>query len=249
MSGDQVTLVLKSSQMPDMEWLSRDTARKLAQIGISGLWLHLHPSCGKKVFAKNAWHLVFGLPRSRDADGFVYGPRAFQQVMPTLYRDALTRAEDFLDPSQKDCILDLYCGIGVGLSRWTARCCRVLGVELDGEAVDCARINAPDAEILRGRCADRIPQMNAFAGASGEGNRLLYVNPPRLGLEPAITEWIMDSCRPARMAYLSCSAGTLRRDLEQLERSGYEILGILPYDFFPQTLHVETLALLALKTD
>ena len=59
----------------------------------------------------------------------------------------------------------------------------------------------------------------------------------------------MDSCRPARMAYLSCSAGTLRRDLEPLERSGYEILGILPYDFFPQTLHVETLALLALKTD
>lgn len=50
--------------------------------------------------------------------------------------------------------------------------------------------------------------------------------------------------RPKRIAYLSCSAGTLRRDLEGLPVSGYRVVRIIPYDFFPQTYHVETLVLL-----
>ena len=50
--------------------------------------------------------------------------------------------------------------------------------------------------------------------------------------------------RPDRMAYLSCSAGTLRRDLDALVQTGYAVERITPYDFFPQTHHVETLALL-----
>jgi tRNA/tmRNA/rRNA uracil-C5-methylase (TrmA/RlmC/RlmD family) len=50
--------------------------------------------------------------------------------------------------------------------------------------------------------------------------------------------------RPQRMAYLSCSAGTLRRDLEHLTAAGYRVMRIIPYDFFPQTHHVETLVFL-----
>ncbi len=49
-----------------------------------------------------------------------------------------------------------------------------------------------------------------------------------------------------RIAYLSCSAGTLARDLHLLEIAGYRIDAILPFDFFPQTHHVETLALVGL---
>ncbi|MDD3708601.1 MAG: hypothetical protein PHR17_10130 [Aminobacterium sp.] len=48
------------------------------------------------------------------------------------------------------------------------------------------------------------------------------------------------------MAYLSCSAGTLARDLLYLEEKGYEVKHITPYDFFPNTYHVETLACLSL---
>jgi len=49
-----------------------------------------------------------------------------------------------------------------------------------------------------------------------------------------------------RLAYLSCSAGTLARDLSVLEAAGYRVTGIEPYDFFPLTHHVETLARLDL---
>ena len=53
--------------------------------------------------------------------------------------------------------------------------------------------------------------------------------------------------RPARIAYLSCSAGTLARDLAMLESAGYAVVRIHPYDFFPLTHHVEALALLDLR--
>ena len=65
---------------------------------------------------------------------------------------------------------------------------------------------------------------------------------------PAPVHWFAASSqgRPVRMAYLSCSAGTLARDLDLLGTAGYRIDAILPFDFFPQTHHVETLALAGL---
>ena len=59
-----------------------------------------------------------------------------------------------------------------------------------------------------------------------------------------MTASLAEELRPARIAYLSCSAGTLARDLESFEAAGYSLARILPYDFFPLTHHVEALALL-----
>ena len=244
-TGRQITLIVKSRKMPDMSWLDDAVIRAMDTIGVQGLWLHLHPCTGKKVFAKNTWHLLYGVPRSVDHNRLSYGPRAFQQLIPSLYNTALGEAAMFFAPERKDALVDLYCGTGSGLARWVKTDCRVIGVELDGEAVACARENAPDTEILRGKCTDRIPQLNAWAAATHKtGRRLLYANPPRTGLEPAILEWIIETYHPDQMAYLSCSAGTLQRDLTRLVSCGYGIVGLIPFDFFPRTLHVETLALI-----
>jgi len=78
------------------------------------------------------------------------------------------------------------------------------------------------------------------------GERVAYVNPPRSGLEAPVTAALATELRPVRLAYLSCSAGTLARDLSVLEAAGYRVTGIEPYDFFPLTHHVETLARLDL---
>ena len=74
------------------------------------------------------------------------------------------------------------------------------------------------------------------------GERVAYVNPPRSGLEAPVTAALATDLRPMRLAYLSCSAGTLARDLSVLEAAGYRVKAIEPYDFFPLTHHVETLA-------
>jgi tRNA/tmRNA/rRNA uracil-C5-methylase (TrmA/RlmC/RlmD family) len=246
-SGGQVTLVVKSAKMPDVTWLDEQCKKRLTEIGIEGLWVHLHPSCGKKVFTKNTWHLLHGAPQSTDDNGLVYGPRSFQQLIPRLYDQSMEIAEAFLAPNPGACMVDLYCGIGAGLARWRQKCDHVMGVELDGEAVTNARINAPGAAVLRGACRTRIPQLVEFSDAQqpGGGRRLLYVNPPRTGLEPETLNWVTTHYKPLRMAYLSCSAGTLHRDLTLLEAAGYRVDRIFPFDFFPNTPHVETLVLLS----
>lgn len=247
-TGSQITLVVKSKQTPDLTWLDDRLISALEQINIKGVWLHLHPCAGKKVFSKNAWHLLYGSERSIDENQFVYGPKAFQQLIPALYNQAQSLAETFLSPSTQDIIIDLYCGIGTGLARWQKRCANIMGVELDGDAVACARENTVNVEILRGKCRDRIPQLIQWIDSQViAGSRLLYINPPRTGLEPEILQWITADYKPHRMAYLSCSAGTLQKDLAYLTTCGYEVIKILPYDFFPQTIHVETMVFLKSK--
>ncbi len=243
-SGAQLVLVMKTRQLPDISPFIDPLWEKLSEIGIEGLWLHLFPSVGRRVFAKNGWHLVRGRPSSRDAAGFIYGPVAFQQVFPSLHDQALDRAETFFDPGPGDAVIDLYSGLGRTLARWFKRGALTAGVELCGEAVRFARKNVPGAEIFRGACAQRIVQLDSWRKGPASGKLLLiYVNPPRSGLEPEVVEWIIDA-GPAKIAYLSCSAGTLRRDLIRLCAHGFEVREIRPYDFFPRTRHVETLATL-----
>ena len=244
-SGAQATLILKTHRVPDPGWLDDERRAELAASGLEGLWLHLHPAAGRRLFARSRWTLLWGQPRSRDTFGLEYGPTAFQQLIPALYRQALDAAKDFLAPGPGDSLADLYCGIGASLARWTRRGARVIGAELGGEAVACAGRNAPDALVLRGKCADRIPQLRDWTPASG--TRLLYLNPPRTGLEPAVLAWMTDDYRPERLAYLSCSASTLSRYLRGLTATGYIVERLIPYDFFPQTHHVETLALLKVE--
>jgi 23S rRNA (uracil1939-C5)-methyltransferase len=245
-AGAQATLVLKTRRLPALDWLNPTLRQQLEAGGLEGLWIHLHPAAGRRMFSKNGWHLLWGKPFSLDKQGFRYGPTAFQQLLSALYEQALGEAETFLAPAMRDAVIDLYSGIGVTLRRWFNSGAHTVGVELAGEAVECARHNAPGALILRGTCTQRIPQLTQWLGTHARSiqQRLLYVNPPRTGLEPEILDWTMRECRPVRMAYLSCSAGTLCRDLVGLTAAGYAVERIVPYDFFPQTYHVETLVLL-----
>lgn len=242
-SGAQLVLVVKSREVPPVDWLTDALRDRLAAIGVGGLWLHCNPVTGKRVFAKQAWTLLWGESRTRDSEGRVHGPTGFMQVSPELHTRALDAAESFLGPTPGDALADLYCGFGAGLARWVAAGVRCMGIELSGEAVECARINAPGAEVLRGTCVQRIPQLNAWLDRP-PSRRLLYINPPRTGIESAVLEWIGAEYRPRAIAYLSCSPGTLARDLEFLGESAYVVRAIKPYDFFPQTRHVEALALL-----
>ncbi len=242
-SGAQLVLVVKQAERPDTRWLTTDFYEALAATGTEGLWLHLHPSAGRKVFAKNRWLLLWGQPRSRDHSGLWYGPAAFQQLIPELFNEALDSAQQYLSPTPDSRVIDLYCGAGSSLKRWAGVGARTLGVEIAAEALSCARQNVPEAELLRGSCLHRIPQLQQWAEQTS-GTPLLYANPPRTGMETAVTAWIGQHFRPRRLACLSCSAGTLRRDLEILCEYGYSVEQLIPFDFFPQTLHVETLALL-----
>ena len=242
-SGAQVALVVKSRHLPDLSWLKVELTNTLEQLDDKGLWLHLHPAAGRRVTAKNTWHLLWGEPRSTDGSGLVYGPTAFQQLIPELAAAALDAAESFLAPAAEDFVVDLYCGIGDSLRRWTRRGCRAAGVEINGESVDCARINAPAATIFRGAGRHRLPQLAAMLPPD-ENQRLLYANPPRTGIETEVMGWILTVFKPRRIACLSCNAVSLKKDLDRLTGSGYRVERLMPFDFFPGTRYLEIMALL-----
>lgn len=246
-TAKQVTLVVKNRQLPDFyKWLSPEFTERLASLGVEGVWLHLFPSSGKKVFGKGGWHLIWGKEASQDESGLWYGPAAFQQLLPSLASAALDTAFDFLKPNGNSALIEMYCGTGMGLKKWTDAGAKVLGIEISAEALRLAALNAPEAITLTGSCKQRLPQMEEWLlHNEAESERLLYVNPPRTGLEDGIADWITLFMKPLRMAYLSCSAGTLNRDLLILCSTGYSVERIIPFDFFPQTIHVECLVLLS----
>ena len=241
--GAQATLIVKARRAPP--GCLAEVLAGLPATGLEGCWLHLHPCAGRRLFARSGWQLLWGEPRSRDAQGLLHGPTAFAQALPELHGSALAAACAHLRPTPGVAVLDLYCGHGSSLRQWTAAGAAAIGIELSGEAVELAALNAPSAVVLRGTCADRLPQLCEWWSAQ-RGERVAYLNPPRSGLEPPVSDALARELRPARIAYLSCSAGTLARDLARLEATGYAVSSILPYDFFPLTHHVEALALLSL---
>lgn len=139
--------------------------------------------------------------------------------------------------------LDAYCGIGTYSLPLAAAGWQVRGVELHPGAVRLARRNAAanglaqHCDFHSGDVASLLPGWLAAAD-------LLFLDPPRRGLEPAVVEAIR-SQPPACLLYLSCDPASLARDLRPLVNAGpYQLQRVQPLDFFPHTTHVETFAVL-----
>lgn len=245
MVGGQCTWVLKEKH---------NTARRLQPSlpeGVDGLWLNFSPSAGERVFShrRGDWLLLAGKPSSEIRllnRTFTHGPTSFVQLIPDLYEKSLQLAQHFLAPTPQHRVIDLYSGIGVSLALWKSTGAQTIGVELHGESHQHALIHAAPFPCLRGRAEDRLAELLSTSPLTSSTHRpLLYVNPPRGGLSPAVRQWIVESCKPQKMAYLSCHAKTLSQDLQYLTQSSpLRVRSLQPFDFFPQTKQVETLALL-----
>ncbi len=245
-SKSQCVLIVKSKPISEMHWLTPELISSLQQVGVDGFWMHFNPSSGRRLYEKGGWVNLFGNTRTFDAYGLVYGPTSFQQQIAELYHDSLNKVETFLAPNSNSSVVDLYCGTGSSLARWHQNEAECFGVETSAEAIECATTNAPSAQVVRGSCRLRIPQIDQWVEHQKNTGKkiLLYANPPRTGMEPEVLKWIVDKGKPDRIAYLSCSPGTLAKNLHFLCQNGYQVSSIQPYDFFPNTHHVECLALL-----
>ncbi len=132
--------------------------------------------------------------------------------------------------------VDAYCGIGVygralARSGWL-----VEGIEVDADACAGARHGAPAGFRVRvGRVAELLADVRPAD--------LVILNPPRTGLDERIPAVLLGS-RPGRIVYVSCNPATLARDVARL-LSAFAVEGLRCFDLFPQTSHVETVAVLS----
>ncbi|MBI4322475.1 MAG: 23S rRNA (uracil(1939)-C(5))-methyltransferase RlmD [Chloroflexi bacterium] len=146
---------------------------------------------------------------------------------------------DRIEPTRDDIVVDAYSGVGTFGLLVAGRVKQVFGIEDSGAALSDARLNAEGLENVRfveGAVERVLPTIDKPVDC-------VIIDPPRFGCRrDVITE--LKRLRPRRIAYVSCDPATLARDLRLLCDQEFELTSVQPIDMFPQTYHVESLAIL-----
>jgi 23S rRNA (uracil1939-C5)-methyltransferase len=163
---------------------------------------------------------------------------SFFQVNTAGAEALIALVDDYLAPTQDDVLVDLYCGVGLFGLALAGRAGRVIGIESDPSAIADFRHNAQGlehVELLEGKAQAALPRIK-------EAIDLLLLDPPRSGAGAKVVGE-MARLAPRRIAYVSCDPATLGRDARHLTECGYRLEEVQPIDLFPQTYHVESVAL------
>ena len=175
---------------------------------------------------------------------FRISPDAFFQtnteMAETLYRAAIELA----GLTRRERVLDLYCGIGTIALALALEAGEVFGVEIVeravADAIENARLNGIDnARFFAG---DVRTAMRPLLEESGKPD-VVVVDPPRAGLSQKVVRRILEA-EAKRIVYVSCNPTTLAPNARQMADAGYELRTVRPVDMFPQTPHIECVALL-----
>ncbi|WEV39059.1 23S rRNA (uracil(1939)-C(5))-methyltransferase RlmD [Lactobacillus sp. ESL0680] len=241
-----VILVCLHKDFPQLEKIAAEI-KKIE--GVTSLVLNYNPKKTNVILGK-ADYLIFGKPQIVDQIGdvkFRISPESFFQInslqTPRLYDLAIKQA----DLKETDTVIDAYSGIGtIGLS--VAKHVKsVRGIEVVRDAVKDANDNAEmndihNAKYFVGKAEELMPRW-ADKGITSD---VIFVDPPRKGLTP---EFIAGAVKtgPKKIVYISCNPATLVRDLQEFQKLGYDFNRIDPVDMFPQTPHVEAVAVLTRK--
>lgn len=166
-------------------------------------------------------------------ESFFQGNRFLVEDLARAVRDGVPRGGR---------VLDLYSGVGLFALTLADGAESVLGIEGNPQAVDDATFNAKDAGL--GHVAFRSGEVEATLAtipiAAGER---IVLDPPRSGAGAALLRAVAARA-PASILYVSCDPPTLARDLKALAPTGYRVAELQMFDLFPDTFHLETVAVL-----
>ena len=176
---------------------------------------------------------------------FRISSKSFYQVNTVQAEELYKKAFELAELKPTDVVIDAYAGIGtIGLS--IAKDVRhVYGMEVIEEAVEDANRNAEingieNATYLVGKAEKTMKQWEKAEIAAD----VVFVDPPRKGLEASFIEATCEM-KPKKVVYISCNPATMARDLVVFKENGYVVKVVQPVDLFPQTHHVECVALLS----
>jgi len=179
---------------------------------------------------------------------FEIGPKAFFQTNTKQAVRLFDVVKEFAQLSGGENVYDLYTGLGsIGL--YLAESCKqVVGIEEIESAIEDAKANAERNEIQNaifyaGDVKDILT--NEFSEKHGKPD-VVITDPPRAGMHPKVVDMLLQLEAP-KIVYVSCKPSTQARDLNLLKEK-YEVLKVQAVDMFPQTPHIETVALLKLKS-
>ena len=179
---------------------------------------------------------------------FHISPRSFFQVNTRQAERLYEQALAYADLHGTETVIDAYCGTGTITLFLAQKARKVYGIEIVQPAILDARKNARDnhvknAEFIVGDATDVMPALYK----QGVRPDVVVVDPPRAGCTETVLRTFANM-KPQRIVYVSCNPATLARDLAILKGVGYITQEVQPVDLFPQTSHVENIALIIRKS-
>jgi 23S rRNA (uracil1939-C5)-methyltransferase len=241
----QVRLVTTSGQL-QASGLAQTLVRELGEQRISGV-LWTQSAAPAETTAGGESELVWGeaqLPERLGELDLRISPEAFFQTNTEMAEELYKTAAAYAALQGWERVFDLYCGIGTIALTLAPRAAEVWGIELVPDAVADAiaaaeRNEITGARFFAGDARLALPELVKRAGRPD----VIVVDPPRAGLSRKVVRRMIDAS-PRRIVYVSCNPTTLAPNAAQLAEAGWRLVTVRPVDMFPQTPHIECVALL-----
>lgn len=240
-----ITIVINGDDLSDKDLLTHLLKSKFNNMGLS---LNIN-KLNNNVILTDKFVNVYGLNSIEKTEfGITYNinNQSFMQV-----NDKVKTAmyQKIFEEIKNDIVIDAYSGAGLLSAMISKNCKKVYGIEIVAAATKLANELKQKNKItnltnINGDCANELPKiLNKLTGNEKE-NLTIILDPPRKGCDKKVLDAIL-TASPSKIIYMSCDPSTLARDLNNLLTNGnYKIKFIQPYDMFPQTKHIETLAVL-----
>ncbi|MBZ4663425.1 MAG: rRNA (uracil-5-)-methyltransferase RumA [Caloramator sp.] len=247
-TGDvMVVLVSRKKQVPYLDEFVEMIRKNIENI--KSIVLNINPKDTNVILGEECITL-YGQDYITDYIGefrFNISPLSFFQVNPVQTEVLYNKALEYANLTGEEVVFDAYCGTGTISLFLAKKAKKVYGVEIVPQAIENAWENAKqnnvgNVEFIVGESENVIPKLIE----EGIKADVIVVDPPRKGCEKTLLEAIAKS-NPKRIVYVSCDPATLARDLAILNDFEYKTKEVQPVDMFPQTAHVECVALIEKK--
>lgn len=178
---------------------------------------------------------------------YTISAKSFYQINHDQTEKLYAKAIELMALKGNEMVYDMYCGIGtIGISA-ASKAKKVIGVEVNRQAVEDAKKNAAVNQIKNVEfvCEDASAYMKK-AAAQRRMVDAVFIDPPRSGSDEAFLT-ALANMKPKQIVYVSCNPQTQMRDIKVLMKYGYQAKECYPFDMFPRTAHVESITLLVRK--
>ena len=241
-----VTLVINGTEIPKQNLLVDLLKKSFSNFGLNLNINTLH----NNVILSSKWKHLYGIDvLQADELGVIYpvSNASFYQVNNEIKNAIYSSVLNEIDENMV--VVDAYSGAGLMSGIISTKAKKCYGIEIVKEAIQNAnelkaKNNLKNLENICGDCTKELPKLvKSLAGQYWA----LTLDPPRKGCDKKVLDAILFS-KPHKIIYISCDPNTLARDLKIiLDSNLYQLKKVQPYDMFPNTKHVETVAILELQ--
>ncbi|MBQ7453413.1 MAG: class I SAM-dependent RNA methyltransferase, partial [Clostridia bacterium] len=243
-----VTIVATSAKIPGIQWLCGELEKTFSNLN---LWINVNKKPNNVIFGdkfipvkvENAKINILGLELS-------VNPASFMQINNEIRDKIYKKVQELIDDNAV--VVDVYSGAGVMTGITSKKSKHSYGLEIVPEATEDANRLAKEngIENMTNICGDASKTLPKLVEKLSGEKINVVLDPPRKGCSQEVLDAVI-SVLPEKIIYISCNSATLARDLCYImgKLDQYEISLIQPYDMFPQTSHIETMAVIQKRRD